>query len=468
MMKGTGHISVGLSVSIHVHLCSFWSKDCNQDHPRSFKAAMAAPDLNTAEGRAEAVAKLDPDFQGLLERKLVSETLQGTLSNLNVRSVSLFSVIGEETNDVRNFLVNQCQLDRANDVVAIASLVDAWNACKTRMKVRHQAEAEAQAGALPPPLNRTEAQDLRIRFEQMHYKLEDRAAPASGVLELIMEQVESGEFRPLALIQMLSRDEQDQEPLGAVIEKTGHLKVKRGHGESKPPKTGEELRQRLKLLGHCYIFMQLKFPNRQIFRNLGPNNFNKYADYLLGDHVMGLKAKNSKGETIAEPSLSLVLSYDYQVRKQMVRLMNEGTAMDEALEAAMKDSTVKERYFLTPATLEAVSDRPEYRKSRSPRRVDDERPGSSRSGPHTYGSRQGKGRGGKGRGKARDGRLNSNTPDGKPICFAWNNKDQRCRYACGRAHCCQVCFGAHPAHSCPQKGNKPPPDTSGDGGGKKA
>ena len=29
-----------------------------------------------------------------------------------------------------------------------------------------------------------------------------------------------------------------------------------------------------------------------------------------------------------------------------------------------------------------------------------------------------------------------------------NNKGQRCRFKCGRVHCCQICFGNHRAHSC--------------------
>lgn len=420
-----------------------------------------ALDLNTAEGRAEAVKLLDPDFQGLLERKSVGEHLQATLATLQVRSISLYSVIGETSNDIRNFVVDQCGLDRNRDVVAIAGMVDAWNACKTRMTVRHQAEAEAHAAALPPPLNKTEAQDLKARFEQMHYHLEDKVAPASGTLEQLMEQVESGEFRNMALVQFMSRDDQDTEPLGAVIEKSGAVKVKKGHGESRPPKSGEDLRQKIKLMGHSYIFMQLKFPNRQAFRNIGPNLFAKYADFLLGEHVLGLKAKNAKGEVMAEPSLSLVLSYEYQVRKQMVRLMNAGTEMAEALDSAMKDTTVKERYFLTPAALEAASERGDPPgKSRSPRR-DNWEGSSGWRDPPAWRTRGNKGGKAKGKGKKGMGKLNSHTPDGRAICYAWNNRDQRCRYNCGRVHCCQYCFGTHPAHSCKKHGGSKAPDTAG-------
>ena len=117
--------------------------------------------------------------------------------------------------------------------------------------------------------------------------------------------------------------------------------------------------------------MQLKYPNKPGLRSIGPNLFRKYSDVLLGEHVAGLKAKNSRGEVASTPSLGLVLSLpECQVRKLMVKLMNEGEDMPDALRAAMKDSTTKGRYFLTPVALDAATERGEgpSRKSRSPRR----------------------------------------------------------------------------------------------------
>lgn len=113
-------------------------------------AAPALPDLATAEGRQEAIAKLDPDFHGLMGRKGLAEMLQATLSNAGVKSISIFSVIGEGAGDIH------CNLDRERDVVVIAGLIDLWKACKTRMVTRHKAEAEAICAAMPPPPNRTE------------------------------------------------------------------------------------------------------------------------------------------------------------------------------------------------------------------------------------------------------------------------------------------------------------------------
>ena len=179
--------------------------------------------------------------------------------------------------------------------MAIAGLIDLWNACKTRMATRHKAEAEAVSSAMPPPLNKTEAQDLRAKFEGLHYRLEDKVSPSTGTLESLFEQMDSGELKVMSLVQFLSKEDQEEEPLAATIDKSGTVKVKKGYGESKPPKSGEELRQKIKLLGHCYIFVQLKYPNRQILRNIGPNLVNKYADFLLGEHVAGLKGQELQG-----------------------------------------------------------------------------------------------------------------------------------------------------------------------------
>eukprot|EP00434_Breviolum_minutum_P036054 symbB.v1.2.031930.t2/scaffold3763.1/size50786/1 len=287
---------------------------------------------------------------------------------------------------------------------------------------RHQAEAEASLASLPSPFNKVEAQDLRQKFEQLHYKLEDKVSPATSTLELIFDQVESGEWKSMSLVQFLSRDDTEAEMMGATIDKTGTVKIRKGYGEAKPPKSSEELRQRLKLVGHTYIMAQLKFPHKAALQQLTPNHFSKLCDYLLGEQVMGLRAKDEEGAVVSSPSLELVLSYEFQIRKQMVKLMNEGEVMREALDQAMKDGVVKERFFLTPAAYSAITamgGRKE--KSRSPRR-DRWQGGQSFQ---SSGSGGGKGKkGGKGR-KGGGKILHSKTPDGREICYAWNNRDQR-------------------------------------------
>ena len=88
------------------------------------------------------------------------------------------------------------------------------------MESRHQAEAEASLASMPSPINKVEAQDLRLKFEQLHYRLEDKVSPATCTLELVFDQVESGEWKPMSLVQFLSRDDTEAELMGATIDKT--------------------------------------------------------------------------------------------------------------------------------------------------------------------------------------------------------------------------------------------------------
>ena len=58
---------------------------------------------------------------------------------------------------------------------------------------------------------------------------------------------------------------------------------------------------------------------------------------------------------------------------------------------------------------------------------------------------------GKDKGAAKGGKLKSVTPDGKPICYKYNN-GQPCDSQCGRVHVCQFCFGLHAwTAPCPNK-----------------
>ena len=50
-------------------------------------------------------------------------------------------------------------------------------------------------------------------------------------------------------------------------------------------------------------------------------------------------------------------------------------------------------------------------------------------------------RGGKSKGKKGGKQLNDRTPDGRQICWKWNNPRERCRFNSGRLHVCQIASG---------------------------
>ena len=312
---------------------------------------------DTDERRKNAIALLDADLHGLLQVKEVDEVLQAKLSVAKVRSISRMSTVADDRAGMRKFCTEVLTLDDTRDIVEIASLVDTWESATTRVSVRNKAEAEAGVANLPRALNKVEIQELLVRFQKVHgVKLEDRTTPAAMTLEQIFDQVEQGELKNMSLVQFLSRDDAEADILGATVEKsTGALKIKKGYGECQKPRNPEEFRKRMSVVANAYLLAQLKYPQKASLRDLQPQHFLRYLDLMLGEHVLGLKARNKDGEVIATPDFDLMLSYDYQVRRQMVKLVNEGATMAEGLKEAMTDTTIKERHFLTPNVYSQVT-----------------------------------------------------------------------------------------------------------------
>lgn len=428
----------------------------------------APPDPNTDAGRQQLIALLEPDLHGLLERKEVPVLVQALLAQAGCKSLSRFSAIADDRATMRAFEGNTLQIDRAADPMTMAALVDSWEASKVRMEVRHKAEAEASTSNVPIAVNKVEVFDLRKRFERVFYKLEDKVAPASSTLELLFDEVENGEFKVRYLVQFLSRDDAEVDPLGAMIDRTGVVKIRKGYGETTEPKTPEEFRHRLKVLGHAYMMCGLKYPHRPVLQDLEPQDFAILADYLLGDQVMGLRSTDEEGKVVSAPTLKLVLSYEHQIRKEVTKKMNEGTTMKTALEQARKDVNIKERYFITPASMNALTALGQENRSRSPRGYSHRWESNQRWDHGQWqdgGDRKGKGKGKtKHKGKRDYSDLHSKTPDGREICYKWNSMKERCRFKCGRVHVCQRCLGDHPLHMC--KGGKDQgKDTAGTGAG---
>ena len=282
-------------------------------------------------------------------------------------------------------------------------------------------------------------QDLRAKFEQSLYAIDDR--------------IESGEYKVLSLSQYLCKDDAEQELMGATIDRaTGAIKIKRGALEIAKPKNSEELRSRLRLVAHTFILCQIRYPHQKVLQGATPVHFQRYADLLLGEHVYNLKAKDSEGVVVAQPTFRLLLSYEFNIRKEMVKKLNSGTPLVQALEAAMVDTAIKERYFLTPCAYEALHVLGHV-KTRSRSRGREHPPRTwKESTPAKGGKNKSKGKSKRKRG------LRDKTPGGREICFKWNNQGSRCRFDCGRVHACQICFGSHPAHAC-----KKAKDTAGEG-----
>ena len=256
----------------------------------------------------------------------------------------------------------------------------------------------------------------------------------------------------------MSKDELEPDVLTPVWDPTGKLTVKKQSSSVPMPSNPEELRRRIHLLGTAFIMLGMRHSNRPELQNLNPGDFHKYLDYLLGEHCYNMVAKSSEGYTVAAPPWALILSYEHAIRKKAMQLLNDGSATNfvEALKRSVSDSVVKERYFTTPLALSAS--RPRQESSRQ-----QELPVKDRFNKNRGQQQQGKGgKGGKGsKGHDKGSAKGANrTPDGKSICFRYNDprgcRNRKCRFA----HVCGLCFSkGHPTYKCQGKGKAP--DTNG-------
>ena len=132
---------------------------------------------------------------------------------------------------------------------------------------------------------------------------------------------------------------------------------------------------------------------------------------------MGL-VSSEPGSAVYGRTWDIILNYEQEARRKMVRLIQKGQTLPQALEATWKCPTVHHQQFIVKLAMVTVKvARPQgtSRESSSKR----QRTGDSGG--------KGKGKGNKSKGDKGKGKGTSSggcakfTKDGKPICFRFNN-----------------------------------------------
>ena len=203
----------------------------------------------------------------------------------------------------------------------------------------------------------------------------------------------------------------------------------------------------MKIEATTWTCLAAKFKSKSWLQGLQMSDFNKFVEYILGERVNGIKTSINGMQQPLRPPWCIVLDYEYKLRKEAFKQVVRGQAsLREALEAVVKDSELKESYFVTPLTLSTHDQPSKYQRLQGK--------GNYGGGTNQHAGNAGKGKQGKGKnqrkGKGKSGfkgdtALVSQTPDGRDICYAYNA--QGCSGKCGRVHCCRVkgCFGQHSA-----------------------
>jgi hypothetical protein len=434
---------------------------------------MAALQLTAAE--EEAAMKLgSSELKYLLMNAGVSGSTQAKFFHVHITTMELFAMIAEKDTELKSILKTEMGLDPDSSLAArveVAKVVVAHNKAKVRFTEASKYEGEMSARQMPKPLARPEYLAMKEAWEKKWWKLEEVDTPSRQFVEKRAEELENGEMRAEQLTTVLNREQdEDEDYLTPIFDTKGQMKVKKSTGTVEAPANPEELRRRIALSFTALMFLALRHTNREFLQSVTPQLAHRYCEYLLGEHVWCMVAKDASGQTISAPHFALVLSYEMAIRKKAYRWMADGEgSFAECLEKAWKDSTVKERNFTTPMAMSAASGTHVEVVYGSPMKEKDQ----AGRGNKGTGKGKGKGRGKaskvKGSGKRDKGKKGgsagskcaSHTPDGEAICYGYNNEKVRCGKKCWFLHVCGSCFGKHPMYQCP--GNKTKPETQGAG-----
>ena len=397
----------------------------------------------TATEKVEALKNASSDLQFMFDKKGVDEDTRIRFYHIGVTSVELLSVVAKDQGDLEALLETNFGLDPKDlpSRIKASKVVTAWMAAKTRSAKQAELDGECEARKIPKDIGTSDIAAMRKAFETAWWELEDSLTPSKSYLEKKLDEVEKDDLRAELLSEVLAVPEDDPDTLKTIWTSSHELRAVRVGSKVSLPRDTEEFRKRITLLGTAWLFVSYQQTHKRYFSGLTPQVFNEYLSYMLGEHVLGLTAKDSGNRSFAAPPWPLLLSYEHAVRSKAMMLIRKGSTFKDALKAAWEDPIVKERHFTTPLCLETGG-----RKRPADNYPDEHRKENAKH--QKVGSKgSGKGKSGKGKpgkGKTRGGKTTGGcaraTPDGKNICFAFNDVSGCNKTGCQFLHACGVCF----------------------------
>lgn len=446
-----------------------------------------APLVLTADQQTAAMKLGSAELKALFSRTLVPIDIQAQFFHSGVTTSSALSNFAASDTDLRQCLVDNFGVDSATSLavrVHVGAVISAFQSALCRRIELSKLNGELDARQLQKPLLGSEYLVLKTAFELITGKQEDSDLPAKSYLEKRTADLESGDFRHEPLSSVLARDQDEDDSLVQSYDPNGQVRLRRSVNVVPLPANPEELRKRLTIMLNCLGMMALQHTNRDEIQGFPANFLQQYSGYLLGEHVWQMVARDNDGNSVATPHWGLVIQYELAIRKRAyVNMQETGDRLHLCIQRAWLDPLVKERAFTTPLAISSASG---HRVNSTTAATvaktalkDNGSAGRGRgAGRGKRGAGRGSGRGNdKGRGKGNNGGGKGNgsgltipagcaarTPDGKPICFGYNDRAVRCRKPSCFEHVCGTCFGRHPMYSCQGQRNAPPAgETQGQG-----
>ncbi|CAE7351551.1 unnamed protein product [Symbiodinium sp. CCMP2592] len=336
----------------------------------------------------ERVNSVDADLQYVLQEAGASLATQYAVCNVH-STLRRFQAIADDRAGSRTAANTDFGVPRDTPAgrQQTAAIVAAWELAKEISSKEIELRAEARALNQPRILQTQERQAMLRAVSAAYGKLNEAETPSAEYLALKAEETEQNEPTAAQLDTITSKRDSQTATIQSSVDPAGHLRITKTKQKVEMPQNSEAYRRVLKIEGYSWLAMQSRYKSKTWLQGLTMADFTKFVDYILGERVAGLRLEQATGydsshNALFRPPWGIVLRYEYKLRKEAFRLVNdEGQTLQDALAAVTKDTELKEVHFVTPLTLTAFPMPSKW------------------------------------------------TPDGKDICFAYNN--QGCQGNCG-------------------------------------
>ena len=249
-------------------------------------------------GELSAVmASAGADLRVLFDRKGVDNDFAAKLFKVGITSVELFAVFAKDQGDLEAILKANFGIDTSDIAsrVRVSKIVVAWQAARTRAQKQTEQDGDCEVRRVPKDIPHSAVAAMGNAFENANWPLDDKQKPARSYLERKLDEIEKDELRAEPLAEVVSVDEDDPDMLRTEFRPDGQLRAVRVGTKVSLPKTPEELRKRLALLGTTLMFAGYQQVHKSYLRGLTPQVFVDYVEYLLGDYVWKLAARGVGG-----------------------------------------------------------------------------------------------------------------------------------------------------------------------------
>ena len=241
---------------------------------------------------ASSMPSSDLPFQ--MEEAGVSAAVQKKIYALGFTCLRTFAGIEETRVAVREVLTTHFGLDCKTDPTLlrdIALLLSVWEAA--RVQLTYTKSRTNRNGHSTAPT------------------LKDKEAPSKSLVAPGWSKLKEGAAAAEDLREVTSLEDAETEAYNAMIDSArATLRIRPGKSMAVPPTNPEALRLRHRRLGLAWDFVKSRHSARAWLPASSVNAFRKLSDFTLGSEVAGLHAADGH-----QPSWSLVLSFELDVRK---------------------------------------------------------------------------------------------------------------------------------------------------------